>query len=94
RILFNISIRHIQLIEYEESMTKSSTKDLLTPFKEPKQVFRLARKLFKTTSLDYLSSLEFNLYSDLESQSEEEVTEAMTEPTMEEYLTKTRDDYG
>ncbi|GJY70920.1 hypothetical protein Tco_0474623 [Tanacetum coccineum] len=27
-------------------------------------------------------------------QSEEEVTEAMTEPTMEEYMMKTREDYG
>nr|GEW27822.1 hypothetical protein [Tanacetum cinerariifolium] len=44
--------------------------------------------------LDYSSLPEFNLFFDLENQSEEEVTEAMTEPTMEEYMTKTRDDYG
>nr|GEX85443.1 hypothetical protein [Tanacetum cinerariifolium] len=75
-------------------MTRSSTKDLLTPFEEPKRVLRSARKLFKTTSLNYSSSLEFNLFSDLKDQFEEEVTDAMREPIMEEYMTKTREDYG
>ncbi|GJW13268.1 hypothetical protein Tco_0017401 [Tanacetum coccineum] len=71
-----------------------ATKDLLTPFEEPERVFRLARKLFKTTSLDYSSSLEFDLFYDLKNQSEKEFTEAMTDPTMEEYITKTQNDYG
>ncbi|GJS09717.1 hypothetical protein Tco_0366513 [Tanacetum coccineum] len=44
-------------------------------------------------SLDYSSSLEFDLFSDLENQSEEEVTEAIREPTMEEYMTITRINY-
>ncbi|GJX48465.1 hypothetical protein Tco_0273655 [Tanacetum coccineum] len=44
-------------------------------------------------SLDYSSSLKFDLFSDLEDQSEEEVTEAMTEPNVEEYMTITRKDY-
>ncbi|GJS74132.1 hypothetical protein Tco_0706973 [Tanacetum coccineum] len=52
------------------------------------------RKLFKTASLDYSSSPEFDLFFDLEDQCEEEVAEAMREPTMEELLTKTREDYG
>ncbi|GJR91495.1 hypothetical protein Tco_0215506 [Tanacetum coccineum] len=69
-------------------------KEIFTPFEEPKRVFHSTRKLFKTTSLDYSSSLEFDLFSNLENQSEEEVTEAMAEPTMEEYMTKTREDYG
>ncbi|GJZ31205.1 hypothetical protein Tco_0576252 [Tanacetum coccineum] len=43
----------------------------------------------KTISLDYSSSLEFDLFSDLKDQYEEEVIEAMTEPTMEEYMMKT-----
>ncbi|GJT90712.1 hypothetical protein Tco_1079557 [Tanacetum coccineum] len=77
-----------------ECMTKSSTKDLLTPFEEPKQVFHSIRKLFKTSSLDYSSSPELDLFSNLEDQIEEEVAEAMTKPTMEEYMTKTREDYG
>ncbi|GKA65012.1 hypothetical protein Tco_0764719 [Tanacetum coccineum] len=72
----------------------ASTKDLLTPFKEPEQVFYSTRKLFKTSSLDYSSSPEFNLFFDLEDQIDEEVTETMGEPTMEEYMTKTREDYG
>ncbi|GJZ14520.1 hypothetical protein Tco_0550197 [Tanacetum coccineum] len=74
-------------------MTMSSNKELVTPYEEPKQVLHSARKLFKTTSLDYSSSLEFDLFSDLEDQFEE-VAEAMGEPSMEEYMTKTREYYG
>ncbi|GJW94006.1 hypothetical protein Tco_0173678 [Tanacetum coccineum] len=37
---------------------------------------------------------EFGLLSDPENQSEEEVAEVMREPTMEEYMMKTREDYG
>ncbi|GKE11729.1 hypothetical protein Tco_1415280 [Tanacetum coccineum] len=75
-------------------MTRSLTKNLLTPFEEPERLLHLTRRLFKTTSLVYLSLSEFNLFSDLENQSEEVVTEAMTEPTIEEYVMKTREDYG
>nr|GFA00812.1 zinc finger, CCHC-type [Tanacetum cinerariifolium] len=50
--------------------------------------------LFKTRSLDYLSSSKFNLIFDPEDQFEEEETEIMGEPTMEEYMTKTREGYG
>ncbi|GKC02844.1 hypothetical protein Tco_0994454 [Tanacetum coccineum] len=48
-------------------------------------------KLFKTTSLASSRSLEFKLFSDHENQFEEEI---MGKPTMEEYMTKTQDDYG
>ncbi|GKA07843.1 hypothetical protein Tco_0687067, partial [Tanacetum coccineum] len=75
-------------------MTRSSTKELFTPFKEPEQVFHSKRKLFKTTSLDYSSSPKFDLFSDPKDQCEEELTKAIAKPTMEEYMTKTRDDYG
>nr|GEU95035.1 hypothetical protein [Tanacetum cinerariifolium] len=74
-------------------MTRSSTKDLLTPYKEPERVLHSTRKLFKTLSLEYSSSPEFNLFYDLEDQIEEEVTETMGEPTMEEYVTITRINY-
>ncbi|GKA55364.1 DNA-directed DNA polymerase, partial [Tanacetum coccineum] len=50
-------------------------------------------QLFKTPSLDESSSPEFDLFSDLEEHSEEEVAGTMTE-TMEEYMCKTRGDYG
>ncbi|GKC17050.1 zf-CCHC domain-containing protein [Tanacetum coccineum] len=50
-------------------MTRSSTKELFTPFKKPEQVFHSKRKLFKTTSLDYSTSLKFDLFSDPEDQS-------------------------
>ncbi|GKA93991.1 hypothetical protein Tco_0815977 [Tanacetum coccineum] len=73
-------------------MTRSSTNELFTPFKVPKQEFRSSKKHFKTLSLDELRSPDFNLYSDQE-YSEEEVTETMAE-TMEQYMSKTRADYG
>ncbi|GJY67013.1 hypothetical protein Tco_0469251 [Tanacetum coccineum] len=75
-------------------MTRSLTKKLFTPYEEPERVLHSTMKLFKTTSLDYLSSSEFDLFSNLEDQCKEEVAEAIGEPTMEEYMTKTREDYG
>ncbi|GKA48828.1 retrovirus-related pol polyprotein from transposon TNT 1-94, partial [Tanacetum coccineum] len=61
---------------------------------EDQRIFHSTRKLFKTSSLDYSSSPEFDLFSNHEDQSEEEVAEAIGEPTMEEYMTKTRENYG
>ncbi|GJS15396.1 putative ribonuclease H-like domain-containing protein [Tanacetum coccineum] len=73
-------------------MTRNSTKGLVQPFKDPESVFRSTRKLTKTTSLDSSSFLEFEFAAEIVNQFEEEVT--MTEPTMEEYMTTTRDGYG
>ncbi|GKD45981.1 hypothetical protein Tco_1270626, partial [Tanacetum coccineum] len=75
-------------------MSRSLNKELFIAYEEPERVLRSARNLFKTTSLDYLSSPIFDLFFDLEDQCEEEVAETMTEPTMEEYMTKTQEDYG
>nr|GEV88240.1 zinc knuckle CX2CX4HX4C [Tanacetum cinerariifolium] len=72
-------------------MTRSSTKELFTPFKDPEQEFRSSRKLFKTLSLDELRS-PIDLFSDLKENSEEEVRETMAK-TMEQYMRKTRVDY-
>ncbi|GJZ50638.1 hypothetical protein Tco_0604828 [Tanacetum coccineum] len=55
-------------------------------------VYPLFQIHFKTLSLDELRSPDFNLLSDQE-YSEEEEEEAMAE-TMEQYLSKTRTDYG
>nr|GEY01228.1 hypothetical protein [Tanacetum cinerariifolium] len=63
-------------------MTRSLTKELFIPFREPKLEFRTSRKLFKTLSLDESRSPEFNLFSNLEEYFEEEVAETMAE-TME-----------
>nr|GEW03863.1 hypothetical protein [Tanacetum cinerariifolium]GEW09124.1 hypothetical protein [Tanacetum cinerariifolium] len=63
-------------------MRRSSTKELFTPFKEPKQEFQSSRKLFKTLSLEESRSHEFNLFPDLEEYSKEEITITMAE-TME-----------
>ncbi|GJT94784.1 ribonuclease H-like domain-containing protein [Tanacetum coccineum] len=74
-------------------MTRSSTKELFMPFKELEREFRSSRKLFKTLSLDESRSPEFNLFFDLEEYSKEEVARTMAE-TMEQYMSKTRADYG
>ncbi|GJW23140.1 hypothetical protein Tco_0033762 [Tanacetum coccineum] len=74
-------------------MTRSSTKELFTPFKDPKREFQSSRKHFKTLSLDESRSPNFDLFSDQEEYSEEEVAETMAE-TMEQYMSKTRADYG
>nr|GEZ59259.1 hypothetical protein [Tanacetum cinerariifolium] len=50
-------------------------------------------KLFKTQSLEESRSLVFDLFSDLEENCKEEVTEGMAE-TMEQYMSKTQADYG
>ncbi|GKC16601.1 hypothetical protein Tco_1013383, partial [Tanacetum coccineum] len=50
-------------------------------------------QLFKTLSLDESRSPKYNLFSDLEENFEEEVTEKMAK-TMEQYMSKTRADYG
>ncbi|GKA54702.1 hypothetical protein Tco_0753651 [Tanacetum coccineum] len=73
-------------------MTRSCTNKLFTPYKEPEREFRSSKRHFKTLSLDELRSPDFNLLSDQE-YSEEEEAEAMAE-TMEQYMIKTRTDYG
>ncbi|GKB38698.1 reverse transcriptase domain-containing protein [Tanacetum coccineum] len=73
-------------------MTRSSTNELFTPYKEPEREFRSSRRNFKTLSLDELRSPDFNLLSDQE-YSEEEESEAMAE-IMEKYMSKTRTNYG
>nr|GEW66084.1 hypothetical protein [Tanacetum cinerariifolium] len=72
-------------------MTRSSTNELFTPYKDPKQEFQSSRRHFKTLSIDELRSPDFNLLSDQE-YSEEEEAETMAK-TMEQYMSKTRDDY-
>ncbi|GJS68832.1 hypothetical protein Tco_1563600 [Tanacetum coccineum] len=65
-------------------MTRSSTSELFTPYKEPEREFRSSRRHFKTLSLDELRSPDFNLFSDQE-YSEEEEAETMAE-TMKQTL--------
>ncbi|GJU75382.1 hypothetical protein Tco_1272452 [Tanacetum coccineum] len=73
-------------------MTRSSTNELFTPFEEPEREFRSSRRHFKTLSLDELRLPDFDQFSDQE-YSDEEVAEEMAE-TMEQYMSKTRADYG
>ncbi|GKF61844.1 hypothetical protein Tco_0181898, partial [Tanacetum coccineum] len=72
-------------------MTRSSTSELSTPYKETKREFLSSRMHFKTLSLDELTP-SFNLFFDQE-YSEEKVAETRAE-TMEQYMSKTRADYG
>ncbi|GJZ84508.1 hypothetical protein Tco_0649847 [Tanacetum coccineum] len=74
-------------------MTRSSTKELITPFENPKRVFRSKRRLFETPGLVESSSPELDLFFDIEEHSEEETAEIMTE-IMEQYMSKTRRNYG
>ncbi|GJQ96682.1 retrovirus-related pol polyprotein from transposon TNT 1-94 [Tanacetum coccineum] len=71
-------------------MTRSSTKELLLPFENPKQKFRSKRRLFDTPSLVESNSPEFDRNFDIQEQSEEGVRETMTE-TMEQYMSKTKE---
>ncbi|GJW52180.1 retrovirus-related pol polyprotein from transposon TNT 1-94 [Tanacetum coccineum] len=71
-------------------MTRSSTKELLTPFENPERVFRSKRRLFETPGLVESNSPKFDLFSDIE---EEETPKIMME-TMEQYMSKTRGNYG
>ncbi|GJY09512.1 RNA-directed DNA polymerase, eukaryota, reverse transcriptase zinc-binding domain protein [Tanacetum coccineum] len=87
--ILELKRRHLKIT----CMTRSLTKELLTPFKDPKREFRSSRKLFKTLSLDESRSPVYNLFSDLEENSEKEVTETMAE-TMKQYMSKSQADYG
>ncbi|GJU25618.1 hypothetical protein Tco_1164239 [Tanacetum coccineum] len=73
-------------------MTRSSTSELFTPYKKPEREFRSSRRHLKTLSLDALRSPDFNLFFDQE-YLVEEVAETMAK-TMEQYMNKTRADYG
>ncbi|GKE73331.1 hypothetical protein Tco_1535372 [Tanacetum coccineum] len=74
-------------------MTRSLTKELFTPFKDLELDFRSSRKHFRTLSLDESRSPDFDLFSDQVEYSEEEVAETIA-GTMEQYMSKTRADYG
>ncbi|GJW62106.1 retrovirus-related pol polyprotein from transposon TNT 1-94 [Tanacetum coccineum] len=80
-------------LSFDTCMIRSSTKKLFSPLKNPKQKFRSRRRLFDTLSLVESNSLEFDHIFDIEEQSEEEVRETMTE-IIEQYMIKTRGDYG
>ncbi|GKA27653.1 hypothetical protein Tco_0713821 [Tanacetum coccineum] len=74
-------------------MTRSSKNKLYTPYKDPECEFRSSRRHLKTLSLDELRSPDFNLLFDEEYSKEEEEEEEMAE-TMEQYMSKTRTNYG
>ncbi|GJW06749.1 gag-pol polyprotein [Tanacetum coccineum] len=73
-------------------MTRSSTNKLYTSYTDPEREFRSSKKHFKSLSLNGLRFPDFNLLSYKE-YSEEKEEEAMAE-TMEQYMSKTRTNYG
>ncbi|GKG00677.1 hypothetical protein Tco_0302367, partial [Tanacetum coccineum] len=62
-------------------MTRISKKELVEPYEDPERVLGSIRKLFKTRSLDYSSSPEFDLFSNHDKQFKE-VAETMGELTI------------
>ncbi|GJT61864.1 hypothetical protein Tco_1005397 [Tanacetum coccineum] len=74
-------------------MTTILSKTTLDRFENPEQKFRSRWRPFDTPSLVESNSPEFDHIFDIEEQSGEEVRETMTE-TMEQYMSKTRGDYG
>ncbi|GJZ65427.1 DNA-directed DNA polymerase [Tanacetum coccineum] len=74
-------------------MTRSSTKELLSPLENPERVLRSRRKIFNNPSLVEFNPPEDGQLSEIEEHIKEEVTEIMAE-TMEQYMSKTREDYG
>ncbi|GJS38423.1 hypothetical protein Tco_0563466 [Tanacetum coccineum] len=75
-------------------MTRSSTMEQITPFENPERVFCLKRRLFETPGLVESSSLEIDLLSNIEENSEEEETTKITTETMDQYMSKTPGNYG
>ncbi|GJX72503.1 hypothetical protein Tco_0309674 [Tanacetum coccineum] len=73
-------------------MTHQFLAAVLSGNKKVVHEFQSSRKHFKTLSLDELRSPDFNLFSDQE-YSEQEVAKTMAK-TMEQYMSKTRADYG
>ncbi|GKD99588.1 reverse transcriptase domain-containing protein [Tanacetum coccineum] len=63
-------------------MTRNSTKELFTPFKESEQELQSSRKHLKTLSLDESRSPVFDLFYEIEENFEEEAVETIEE-TME-----------
>ncbi|GKA33616.1 hypothetical protein Tco_0720045 [Tanacetum coccineum] len=74
-------------------MTRSSPKELITHFENPESTFRSKRRLYETPGLVESSSPELNLFSEIKEHLEEETTKIMME-IMDQYMSKTRRNYG
>ncbi|GJS42210.1 hypothetical protein Tco_0567253 [Tanacetum coccineum] len=71
-VLCELNTTYCYSTDTYDCMTRSSTKDLLSPLENPKRVLRSRRKLFDTPSLVELNSLEFDQLSEIEEHFEEE----------------------
>ncbi|GJZ64482.1 hypothetical protein Tco_0620903 [Tanacetum coccineum] len=75
-------------------MTRSSTKELITPFENPERIFRSKKRLFETPGLVESSLPEFDLFSNIKGHSEEEETTEIMMEIMEQYMSMTSGNYG
>nr|GEV97168.1 reverse transcriptase domain-containing protein [Tanacetum cinerariifolium] len=96
----NLSADHLSRLEnpYENDCPDCEVLHAFSFVLHPQELHILSfilgiQKLFKTLSLDESRSPEYNLFYDLEENFEKEVVETMAE-TMEQYMSKTRADYG
>ncbi|GJX24270.1 hypothetical protein Tco_0228715 [Tanacetum coccineum] len=92
-IMVSLVVSKVDGLKSTDTPTRSSTKELITPFENPENVFRSKRRLFETPSIVESSSPELDLFSDIEEHSEEETTRIMMK-TMEQYMSKTHGNYG
>ena len=84
----------IALLLFHICMTRRSALKLIQPHEDPEKIFRSSKKLIKTTSLDSSSSLQLEFLEHIEDQLHTEEVTNMAAPTMEEYMTTTRNGYG
>ncbi|GJT44792.1 hypothetical protein Tco_0953507 [Tanacetum coccineum] len=71
-------------------MIRSSTKELISPFENPESAFRSKRRLYETPGLVESSSPELNLFFGIQEHSTAEIMMK----TLEQYMSKTRGNYG
>ncbi|GJW64719.1 hypothetical protein Tco_0116603 [Tanacetum coccineum] len=93
KIVKERKIGHCQLIRADGSSKRYSSMIQMLQNIDREDLETLWKRHFKTLSLDELRSPDFNLLSNQEYLEEEEEAEAMAE-TMEQYMRKTRTDYG
>ncbi|GJZ55087.1 hypothetical protein Tco_0610280 [Tanacetum coccineum] len=84
----------IEIAHQDPYIDRSSTKELITPFENPKRVVCSKKRLFETPGLVESSSPESDLFSDIIEHSKEEETTKVITKTMEQYMSKTHRNYG
>ncbi|GJS02706.1 putative reverse transcriptase domain-containing protein [Tanacetum coccineum] len=84
------SLNGVSVLPKNTAYSVISTKELITPFENPESVFRSKRRLYETPGIVESSSPELDLFYDIQEHSTTEITTK----TMEQYMSKTRGNYG